>query len=78
MHEDGFDLELIDKTVSGSQTTTNYKCPCGKGFLLLRVDSYDRRDDCYDFYCKKCEDEYEILWGKGVIPGNSPMVRKRK
>ena len=80
MHEDGFDLEFVDKAVSenGWQTTTKYKCPCGNGVLLLHVDHYDRTDDYYGFDCKNCGDEYEILWGKGVIPGNSPMVRKVK
>ena len=79
MYEDGFDLEFLEKTVSesGWETTTKYKCPCSEGMLLLNVDLYDRRDTYYHFNCKKCGDEYEILWGKGVIPGNSPMVRKK-
>ena len=80
MYKNGFDLELIDRTVfdNGWGATTIYKCPCGEGLLLLRVDYYDQRDTYYGFDCKKCDDEYEILWGKGVIPGNSPMVQNKK
>ena len=77
MYENGFDLELIEETKSGWHTKAKYKCPCGEGMLLLDIDHYAARDTSYRFDCKKCEDEYEILWGKGVIPGKSPMVQNK-
>jgi hypothetical protein len=77
-YSDGFDLELISETEKSWRILEYiYKCPCKKGKVELTIENIPGYYDFYyDFNCKKCKKNYEILWGKGVAPGGSPMIRK--
>ena len=62
----------------GEIITSKYECPCGKGKVVLTQENIPGYYDFYtNFDCAECDKKYELLWGKGVLPGNSPMIRKK-
>ena len=91
VHQESFDMDLkiVKQTIEpnidslgnqydGNIEYTEYECPCGEGIITLtheKIPGY--RDWWADIECEKCKQEYELQWGKGVFPGDSPMIRKR-
>ena len=80
-----FDLKVISQTKEpsggdyGEIITTQYECPCGKGKVVLKIENIPGYYDFYtNFDCAECNKKYELLWGKGVLPGHSPMIEKKK
>jgi hypothetical protein len=62
----------------GEIITTEYECPCGKGKVILTEEAIPGYYDFYtDFNCAECKEKFELLWGKGVIPGRSPMIKRK-
>jgi len=79
-----FDLKIVSQTKSptdngyGSIDTSVYECPCGKGNVILTEENIPGYYDFYtSFNCSECKEKYELLWGMGVSPGHSPMIRKK-
>ena len=62
----------------GNIEYSEYECPCGKGIVTLTYENFPGyRDWWAGIECEKCKEEYVLQWGKGVLPGASPMVRKK-
>jgi hypothetical protein len=62
----------------GEIITTVYECPCGKGKVVLTEEDIPGYRDFYtNFDCAECKEKFELLWGKGVLPGHSPMIKRR-
>ena len=62
----------------GEIITSVYECPCGKGKIVLTEEKIPGNYDFYtNFDCIECNKKYEILWGKGVLPGHSPMIKRK-
>jgi hypothetical protein len=77
-----FDLEVISQTENpqeyGRIITTKYKCPCGKGKVVLTQEAIPGYYDFFtNFDCAECKEKFELLWGNGVLPGHSPMIRQK-
>ena len=79
-----FDLKVINQTKKpsggnyGEIIITEYECPCGKGKIVLTDEKIPGYSDFYtNFDCVECNKNYELLWGKGVLPGRSTMIRKK-
>ncbi|MCL2540295.1 MAG: hypothetical protein FWE53_02545 [Firmicutes bacterium] len=73
-HKDGRKTtEEIGKIVE-----TAYECPCGKGKVAL---TQEKIPGYYDWWakieCADCDKKYELTWGKGVVPGQSPMIKEK-
>ena len=62
----------------GNIETKVYECPCGAGTVTLTIENIP---GYYDWYarinCQDCDKIWDILWGKGVSPGHSPMLGKK-
>jgi hypothetical protein len=62
----------------GKIITTVYECPCGKGKVVLTEENIPGYYDFYtNFECAECREKFELLWGNGVYPGHSPMIKRK-
>ena len=62
----------------GEIIETVYECPCTKGKVYLAVENILGYHDWQaSIDCSDCNIKYELLWGKGVLPGHSPMIEER-
>ena len=65
-------------TQFGEIIETVYQCPCMKGKIYLTIEDIPGYREWWA--CIKCSDcnlKYELQWGKGVLPGHSPMIKER-
>jgi len=61
----------------GEFIDTDYVCPCGNGVVNLYIENLPNFFDwAASIKCDICRTEYELKWGKGVYPGDSPMIHK--
>jgi hypothetical protein len=77
-----FDLKVISQTKNpsgyGEIIKTVYECPCGKGKVVLTIENIPGYYDFYtNFDCAECREKFELLWGQGVLPGHSPMIKQK-